>query len=1087
MLSKKIKKTIDQKNENLLVIGPPGTGKTHTLINIIKYLVETKKVDPRKVLVFCFNRRWAKIVREKSAKLIGTSIFEVPIETFYSFCIDLLDKVNAIFRRCYLPIKVLNSVQQWKLLKEIVENVDRKDYPYTYKLIRQNPFTAQSYIQEVFDFILRAQENLLSPQYLSEKFTPFLNPTLAEIVGIYARYKNKLYQENLYNYGRLLEEAANLLSKDEKIKKFFRQEYEWILVDEVQEINKAQFEIVRCLADRNCIYFGNDDESIYTFRGSMVDNFKHIYENLEPDNVLFLKINYRSSPILNKACQSFILLNKNRIKKESLVCKENSFEDEEFMVKRFPSLLEETSFICRKIKELCLNEGLGLEDIAIIVKGLGYETHIIENSLKQNNIPFARRGSRNLLDDAFVKYILNFMELVLLVKDYEKEVREAKEGREASKANEAWDLIHKLNSIIETLLLSNFVNLNPLYFEKLKSSYINSYTRENKGISINFLEDLWGALTNLREEVRGKFSQNDSLGYQCEGNKIKDDKSKWNPELKKIIDFVDLVKECTPYLDKPVYYFMAKLLRDKRFNYIGYLESSGLPNKSPLERSSRDNLRDFLESIKDFCKTNQFRNDVGCYIEFINNILENRFLEEVEESTKDFYTKGVVHILSFHQCKGLEFKAVFLPFINRNYLPSKLDFPQSYDKQIFNYFSIGKTLDFSQLIEKHIEEERKLFYVGLTRSSKYLYITSNQHQERSIFFDELEGISKKLYQKKEKELKHRLNDLEKKKKKIVWDFVLNTKWKVRKRAIVSTYRLLNSLPISLDNYFRQLFFLGMFYPPQEWWGFTKPTKNNYNPFLLSPPVFSYSSLNTFKECPFKYNLRYFLGLEDEEDLSLKVGKIYHQILNLFFKSYHKEQSWENLEKILVEAFASQYFDFPFLKRELMEKAKEEFRNFFFGYLPAKPEASIVEKDFSFCLGGDYITGRIDQINFYDDDTIELIDYKSSSTRPSPSKLEEEIQLKVYMLALSLSEDLLFLKDKKPKLKYFLLGQLSNPSPNPICEVPEECCDLDEISTLIKGLISRIKNEDFNPLPESYMTCKSCNYRILCPKYYGTKY
>ncbi|MBC7334566.1 MAG: ATP-dependent helicase, partial [Actinobacteria bacterium] len=359
MLDIRIKEAIDKKSGNLLIIGPPGTGKTNTLINIIGYLLQDRKIDPRKVLVFCFNRRWAKFIRERSANFIGKTIFEVPVETFYSFCIDFLEKVNAIFRRNYVPVKVLNSVQQWKLLREIVEGADRKNYPYTHKLVNQNPFTAQSYIQEVFDFILRAQENLLPPRHLSDRFTPFLNPTLSEIVGIYARYRERLHGENSYNYGRLLEEVAEILRNDSEVVDFFRRQYEWILVDEAQEINKAQFEIVNSLASGNCIYFGNDDEAIYAFRGSMVDNFKYIYESLSPENIFFLKKDYRSSPVLNKISQSFILQNRNRITKESSVLDESlirdgsSFgessegsKDGEFVIKRFSSLLEEASFVC---------------------------------------------------------------------------------------------------------------------------------------------------------------------------------------------------------------------------------------------------------------------------------------------------------------------------------------------------------------------------------------------------------------------------------------------------------------------------------------------------------------------------------------------------------------------------------------------------------------------------------------------------------------------------------------------------------------------------------------------------------------------
>lgn len=379
MLNSKIKKYLEKKNGNFLIIGPPGTGKTYSLIETTKYLIIKKKINPSRILIFCFNRRWAKILREKTAEAIGRNIFEIPITTFFSFCIDFLEKSKVDLEFNFNPINIMNAPEQWKLLKDVIERLDKKNYPLTFKYLSNNSFTANSYLQEVFDFILRAQENLLAPRELSDKFTPFFNPLLAEIVGIYANYRKELDERNLYNYGRLLEDTVKILKENSLIKNYYNDFYEFVMIDELQEINKAQLEIIKCLSNRNCIFFGNDDESIYTFRGSMVNNFNEVYKSIIPgsptitgsknsQNIIFLDKNYRSSSFINEISSKFIALNEDRFPKTSLPLKTRNNKNNsnknnksngdgdddnkmtlsdiygELIIKEFKNKLEEASF-----------------------------------------------------------------------------------------------------------------------------------------------------------------------------------------------------------------------------------------------------------------------------------------------------------------------------------------------------------------------------------------------------------------------------------------------------------------------------------------------------------------------------------------------------------------------------------------------------------------------------------------------------------------------------------------------------------------------------------------------------------------------
>ncbi len=1084
MLDDSLIDIIKKGKSNFLVIGPPGSGKTHTLLELVRYLVNVKKINPEKLLVFCFNRRWSKLIREQAASLINRSILEIPIETFHSFCTRFIAEAkNFLYKESsgknnspgsedranpFEDIIILNSVQQWEFLKSIIKNLDGKKYPRTSKYINSNPFIESSFVQEVFDFILRAQENLFTPEELSDKFTPFFNPLLSELAGIYLRYIEELKKDNLYNYGMLLTEAVSILKEQKEIRNYYRERYEYIIVDELQEINKAQFEIVNCISDSNCIFFGNDDQSVYTFRGSALDIFKSVYLKLRPENVYFLKRNYRSIGIINETCSRFINLAGNRISKESAVSNNNSTG--ELLVKDFYTLLEEANFICNKIKHLYLNRGVKLEEMAVIIKGLGYETHIIESALIQNRIPFVRRGTRNLLDNRIVKYLLSFLRFLVAVKEIENLQEEDISGKSSNKESNNYvnnNSLHlKLDSLIENIMLSEIINLEPVFFKKIRKSY----SGRNGSDEVDF-KNLW-----------------DYFKSSCKKEKRKKNKNK---EIFKVITFVSAVNKLIKIMEaRDVFEFLLVLVRDERVGVLKYL----LAGRSKAgSKNYWNNLSDFLSNVKDFSIKNK-PNGVESYINFIDNIIESKFTEEIEESTRDLVQQGSVNILSFHQCKGMEFKAVFIPFINQNYLPAKFITTQAFDIQIFNYLNGAGKLEPGELKKEHLYGEMKLFYNGITRAKEYLYVTSSS-RIKSIIFEKIRDISNDLNHKFKKADKHRNNGYKEDREKIegegkskdskitgiekVPDFDLNNLWLVRKKTLVATYKMSEGLELDRRSYLNKIAILKHFYNPENWWNFIKTTENSKNPFVSFPASFSHSSIYTFMDCPFKYKIRYYLNLREEDSLSIIIGIIYHRITSRFFESKN-DYSWGKLVKIINEAFDDFNFEYKFVKRDLKEKALIQFENFYKNQMPANPSDSIVEREFSFKMDDEIIRGRIDQINFIDKNNIELVDYKSSSTSYSDKKLKEELQLKLYRMALELSEDLKELKHMNVEMKYICLGNLEKT----VSILPPEYYDFDEVKNILKESIIIIKSGKFSPEPKNYNSCLNCGFKVLCPRYYG---
>ncbi len=1189
MLHSKLKSFTEKKDGTFLVVGAPGTGKTHVLLELVSYLLKKKKISPDRILVFSFNRRWAKILREKTSEDRGESLLEIPITSFFAFCSELIEKnvfINNPSAEPGLPslnilsesqdaqysgLKILTAPDQWKLLKEVISGkLDRKNYPYTFRFMESSPHIYRSYIQEVFDFILRAQENLLTPKVLSNKFTPFYNQVLSEIVGIYVNYLECLKNNGLYNYGRLLVDAVELLQKNKEFAEFLKKSYEFVIVDEFQEINRAQFEVVKQISNSNTILFGNDDECTYAFRGSMLNNFNSVYESLisgsstfqsaasnlseaaaktsamQPldapqtlrpprlpaaqmphktlktiaampaaaadgqfKNILLLEKNYRSNFVNNEVCQQFIEINKDRVSKKSQThishdCKEGAFETSEFK-----TVMDEITFICTRIKKLIFLKNIKPENICIIVKGIGYKTRLLENMLSGSNIPFMRRSSRTILENHYIKYILNFLKLIVLQTC----------AREESGQIEI--------QLTEALLCAGPVGLRPVFVKKifgsmrkairqspshkerdrLKNSAMNKSDVANAdryyqygSVGANTEYDAAGQcnmIINIKE-----FLKNNEAFLKSGNQKKSENKSKspamreslYLKDLRRLADFISAFEKYVQLNSSgaSVVKLIDELVNDSDIGILKHLLDR---KKNPgfLTDNILSLLGDYLRTVNNFSESNPASNTAEKYLIFLEDIINNNFLEEIEESTKEVLKPGLINILSYHQCKGLEFDAVFLPFVNENYLPSPFGKTQLYDMQIFNYFTEGKSYSEDILKKKHLADERKLFYTGLTRAKNYAYVTSCSSEARSGFFEELDEIRveirKKMPAQNAKSIKqfNKSKTSEALKAEADGPFHMDyksrrlaslEKWLVRKRAIAKTFKKNNNLLSGRDTLLEDHIFLKEMYPPQNWWSINNLSSNSNAPFKVIDQVFSYSALSSYLECPVKYKIIYYFRLRQEKNLSLLIGSIYHEIVKNFFEKNEGKLSWESLQREISDIFnLEKYraFEFLYLKNEIFDKAVEDFKNYYESYVKGNVLKVSSERAFDFDIEGSRVKGRIDQINFISDEAVELIDFKSGKKSSPAISKDNEIQLRLYRMAIDLSSGLADLRGKEYAMKYIFLGDKKNRE----LTLDKNFYDFGQFYTFIKDAIKEIKKEKFGHGPKNSYTCKSCEYRIIC--------
>ncbi|MDD5658802.1 MAG: ATP-dependent DNA helicase [Actinomycetota bacterium] len=1087
---------ISKRNGNYLVTGGAGTGKSRFLIQLIKYFITEKKVDSSKILVFTFNRKISKFYREEISRSLEKTLLEIPIMTFYSFCLDFINKIriddsfekddfnclknhsyeNKIkfhdyFDKITSEINLLNAPRQWDLIISILNDLNKDDYFQTVKLLKSNDFTKASVTQEIFDYILRAQENALDPEHLASKFTPYVNQLMYEINNIYFQYKKKMQENDFYDYGRILKDTADILKNEKTVSNFYKQEYEFIIVDDCQELNFACTEIIQNISNGNVIFFGNDDELIYAFRGSNSSSYFDIYKNLSFENIVTLKYNFRNDFVINEILNDFIGRNKIRIKKRSDSVQKNTLNGE-VVLSSFHNLHDELNFIICKIHFLHFVKNIKLSDMAIILKGSEYETNIIENFLSQNKVAYYLRNSRSTLGSKYVKQVLNICKLCILVSDYNKSRKSLPVNENPKKED---DPSSSVDEYVKCVLFSELFGMQPLFFKEMEIAYTRSYAQKS-------YRNIWQYITkNLRS-----FKKIDIDNYEI---------------LKK---FIVSISRFSKKINSNSFDFFANLIKDKNIGLFKIIKS--YDREDLIEKNLIKTLTDYLESVKSFSKNKFPKNDVKDYINYIDNLRNNQFIEEIEESTKDIRSDEGIRIISFYESKNYDFEAVFIPFLNKGYLPSDFSCPQTYDLKIFQVFKQRKIATEEEAKRNHIEEERRILAMGISRAKNYLYITSNEYKAKSPFFQELnDDLNKCKSLKVDKCKTDMIPDASgsfcKSKdsivKRICFEYIKN-KWLLKKKALVLTNRIENNMYVSKEKYNRYLVSLKKLYGPDSWWNLRKETLNDTNPYEIQKNFFSYSSLESYDKCPLKYKFKYFLKVKGEEEkYSMLIGRVYHEIIRRFFEE-SKDYKIEDLLKIAndeVDAVKSQ-FKYDFYIEEFKENSIRDFNNFHIFFvselienLTKKPDGKLFfcEKDFVFKLSGDdYITGKIDFINISNRNNMEIIDFKSSSNKYSDKELKEELQLKIYRLAIESCDfpdkENIGLKDMNIVLKYYFISK----DKDPFLMMPSDYYKKDELTEKIMKITSGIKNEKFETNPKDYMSCYYCNYKIFCEKYYGNQ-
>ena len=600
----------------LLILAGAGSGKTRVLTHRTAYLIEECGVNPYNIMAITFTNKAAGEMRERIDQMVGYGSESIWVCTFHSTCVRILRRY--IDRLGFgTNFTIYDSDDQKTLMKDVCKRLEIDTKMYKEKMFLSAISSAKDELIDPIEFETRA-----AGDYVKRKQAQ-----------VYREYQQALKQNNALDFDDLIMKTVELFKLDKEVLASYQDRFRYIMVDEYQDTNTAQFELIRLLALKyqNLCVVGDDDQSIYKFRGARPELMLNFSKDFENTRQVILNRNYRCGEEIVQVAEDIISYNTKRFEK-----KMQAREDAASMVevRTFKDHYEENKHIIYTIKEEMAKK-TPLSQIAILYRTNQGPRQLIA-ALMAYNIPFYMQDAvPNLFDHWISKNIIDYMHLAM--------------------------------------------------GDRKRSTFLRVMNRPKRYISREYLTESQVSFDDLLEKVKDK---------------------PWLYEY--VEDFKEdlrIMKNMTP--------LMAINYIRKSVGYNAYLAEYARFRKIQEEEFTQV-LEELQESAKGYDTYEAWFDHIKEYTEELNR--------QSKENQKE--KEGVV-VSTMHSTKGLEFERVFLPDVNEDVIPHK-----------------------KSMKEEDVEEERRLFYVGVTRAKKYLHILSvkklyNKDSRPSRFVEELRSRQEK--------------------------------------------------------------------------------------------------------------------------------------------------------------------------------------------------------------------------------------------------------------------------------------------------------------------------------------------------------
>ena len=377
----------------LLILAGAGSGKTRVLTHRIAYLIEEKGVNPWNILAITFTNKAAGEMRERVDKIVGFGSESIWVSTFHSMCVRILRRY--IDRLGYdTNFTIYDTDDQKTLMKDVCKmlQIDTKIY-------KERMFLSE---------ISSAKDELVTPEeYELNAAGDYVKGKVAQV---YKEYEKQLKANNALDFDDLLLKTVQLFQTQADVLDYYQERFRYIMVDEYQDTNTVQFQLIRLLAQKykNLCVVGDDDQSIYKFRGANIQNILSFEKVFEDARVIKLEQNYRSTANILNAANAVIRHNTGR--KDKTLWTDND-EGEKIGFRQFDTAFDEAEYIVDDIRKGCANKGFTYSDYAVLYR-TNAQSRMFEEKFVTANIPYKIIGGVNFYSRREIKDLLSYLKTI---------------------------------------------------------------------------------------------------------------------------------------------------------------------------------------------------------------------------------------------------------------------------------------------------------------------------------------------------------------------------------------------------------------------------------------------------------------------------------------------------------------------------------------------------------------------------------------------------------------------------------------------------------------------------------------------------
>jgi DNA helicase-2/ATP-dependent DNA helicase PcrA len=942
-LNEKQLQAVRKTDGPVMVIAGPGTGKTQILSSRIGKILLESDIQPQNILCLTYTEAGAHAIRKRLTKFLGAKANEIAVYTFHALCSRILaDYYDNDYEEMEVITDLDRRILVRKLFKEIEFNTPLK--PKAGYSLKSNISDVERFIgdfkkenYDVDDFFAQIERAIeiekLDPKYYYkrkqgdfvagdlkqndwDKFIHRLEKT-KQAVGIVKRYQRELNQKGLIDINDLILKVIEIFKSDESFLFKYQERFQYIMIDEFQDTNGSQLEIAEWLChdieNPNIMIVGDDDQSIYRFQGANIENIQYFYKKyISPfskqeieERIIVLDQNYRSSPVILETSAHLIQNNKQRI--------------------------------VNIVKDITLNKDL---------KASNSDYNQVKDHVQLYQLPNRTQEYQfwALEIEKWSQNGVKFSDIAVL---FQKNSTALEFTKYLDTLKLPYQFTKSFNILEDSLVQSLIQILN--YVIKETSSPNSAQDILNQSLFFDFFElkmiDISKLMTDYkayREEHGVNISLRDFLAAQ-----------QLEPQIQKWFDTLEnLILSSAKMPPLRFFDFLIDAL---------HLRAYALKNQNALSIFETWNTLNLF--FKDYLKQNN-KATLKEIVQQINTYID----EELEiKLIRQFKNSNAIQIMTLHGSKGLEFDKVILfgnneerKNANNIMIPKTVLY-----KDINDIESIQKQMEADHDME--FEEQRRLFYVALTRAHRNLYLSYSEYK------NEASG--------KDKAYKH-------------LPFIDELPSELMTRHSIEieeeqALRFLSTSAASIEN------------QSKKWY------LNSFLEQKIKNMKWSVSMLNTYIACPLRFYFTRLLNVPEKDNKAMTIGNVFHYALESFFK-HVQEHNEDFSEHLLLEGALSNLEKFKYL---LTPEEFEDYAAYIQKIVPIYYKNEVehwnknyeIEQYYEAVWNEMTLNGKIDKLEWIDPQVANITDFKTGSYDNAKDKLSRPKSIDLEDINLSKKE------------------------------------------------------------------------------------